>query len=277
VSSFTNPTPNTQSKMPKTASSSKTSSRTTPYQTRSKTRANNNKLDFGYATWSTGVTYDGWAKVADGPKPSPQPHGHGVMSFPNSKEHGFSFGDNTMEAGGKREFDGEFKDGQFVNGTMTWDWGWKYVGEMKGECGDYLPERHGTGSMTWDSYGSWDGIGHTWNRTYSGEWKDDQPTDEGTWSVDDGREILYLLGNSMMCWKNGDTYGDTYNGEVRNGLRHGMGTFNAASDSDHVGTYEGKWENDVRHGHGTLTLNDGSGFTGEWQHDVPIDGTWFRK
>ena len=35
--SFTNATPNTQSKMPKTASSSKTSSRTTPYQTRSKT------------------------------------------------------------------------------------------------------------------------------------------------------------------------------------------------------------------------------------------------
>jgi len=37
VWSFTNATPNTQSKMPKTASSSKTSSRTTPYQTRSKT------------------------------------------------------------------------------------------------------------------------------------------------------------------------------------------------------------------------------------------------
>jgi hypothetical protein len=271
VSSFTNPTPNTQTKMPKTASSSKTSSRTTPYQTRSKTVADNNKLDSGYATWSTGVTYNGWAKVADGPQPSPQPHGHGVMTFPYHKDDHLL---GIMDAGGEREFDGEFKDGQFVKGTMTWVANeCKYIGEMKGRCGDYLPERHGNGSMTWGTHQTWDGISHTWNRTWSGEWKDDQPHGWGTWSVDDGRDISCLLGNSMMCWKNGDTY----NGEVLGTLRHGMGIFNAESDSDHVGTYDGEWEYDVRHGRGTLTLNDGSGFTGEWQHDEPIDGTWFRK
>lgn len=57
--------------------------------------------------------------------------------------------------------------------------------------------------------------------------------------------------------------GDLYDGEWREGKKHGKGRFSFASGS----TYEGEWRDDRRHGEGMLSYSDGDRYQGGWRED----------
>ena len=81
----------------------------------------------------------------------------------------------------------------------------------------------------------------------------------------------------------GDQYG-TYEGEWKDGERHGQGTYDDNAGSVYIGEwkydersgegiqiypdgskYEGQWENDKRNGQGILILPDGQKYEGAWK------------
>jgi uncharacterized membrane protein YhaH (DUF805 family) len=81
----------------------------------------------------------------------------------------------------------------------------------------------------------------------------------------------------------GDQYG-IYEGEWKDGERHGQGTYDDSAGSIYIGEwkhdersgegiqiypdgskYEGQWENDQRSGQGILILSDGEKYDGEWK------------
>ena len=63
----------------------------------------------------------------------------------------------------------------------------------------------------------------------------------------------------------GDLAGAHYEGDWKDGKRHGKGVFESA-DGDR---YQGAWRGDVRHGRGTYTHPAGFTYKGLWQSDMP--------
>ena len=59
------------------------------------------------------------------------------------------------------------------------------------------------------------------------------------------------------------TNGDVYEGEWKNGLHHGQGTYTWSSGKK----YEGEWKDSKKDGQGTMTLNDGSKGIGEFREN----------
>ena len=59
-------------------------------------------------------------------------------------------------------------------------------------------------------------------------------------------------------WDNGRKY----NGEWKNGKRHGEGTYTMSDGSK----YEGQWEDSIPHGEGTYTFADGKIDKGIWKN-----------
>ena len=55
-----------------------------------------------------------------------------------------------------------------------------------------------------------------------------------------------------------------YEGEVKNGVKHGQGTMTYSDGSK----YEGKWKNNLQHGQGTMTYSDGSKYEGKWKNNL---------
>lgn len=122
--------------------------------------------------------------------------------------------------------EGEFKDGEAVNGKVTYANGGIYEGEFaNGYC-------DGKGKMT---YGEESQI-----LEYDGEWKN------GYWS-----------GKGIAKWKNGEIY----DGEWLDSKRNGQGK-ETYTDGN---TYEGEWKDDNRNGYGIYTWADGRIFEGEWK------------
>ena len=62
-----------------------------------------------------------------------------------------------------------------------------------------------------------------------------------------------------------ETYsnGDKYVGDIKNGMRHGVGTYYWIS---HGETYKGKWKKDQPHGKGFQTFKDGTTYEGNWKN-----------
>lgn len=58
--------------------------------------------------------------------------------------------------------------------------------------------------------------------------------------------------------------GNIYDGEWRDDLKHGKGTYTWTGRGD---AYEGQWKDNKRHGRGKLTLTDGSIYNGEWKRN----------
>ena len=74
--------------------------------------------------------------------------------------------------------------------------------------------------------------------------------------------VLYLKKvNGKLGWfENGDDKKHwKYEGEIRNGLAHGQGTYTLPSGRKYVG----EWEDGKIYGHGTLYFADGSVYIGE--------------
>lgn len=66
-----------------------------------------------------------------------------------------------------------------------------------------------------------------------------------------------------MLAQNANSGEGSYDGNYKNGKKHGKGTFIWADGS----RYEGEWRNDMRYGIGTYTWPDGDIYTGEWENN----------
>ena len=66
--------------------------------------------------------------------------------------------------------------------------------------------------------------------------------------------------------------GDVYEGDWKDNLRHGSGTFTCAADGK---IYEGEFADGLKHGRGTLTLPSGDAITGNWDRGHVSGGVEF--
>ena len=72
--------------------------------------------------------------------------------------------------------------------------------------------------------------------------------------------VCFYSGNT---YKNGRTTADIYEGEVKNGLRHGNGTYTFADGKKYIGQFK----EDMYFGTGTLIMPDGSRYAGQFKDD----------
>lgn len=77
-----------------------------------------------------------------------------------------------------------------------------------------------------------------------------------------GEVNRYMLahGKGVMNYHNGSVY----EGEFRNGLRSGAGTYETAEGDKYIGSFR----NDIPEGYGRVSYVDGSRYEGEWAHGV---------
>ena len=77
--------------------------------------------------------------------------------------------------------------------------------------------------------------------------------------------------NSERSGKETFDNGDIYEGEFKNGLKHGKGILTTRNNR----SYEGDWENDKPHGFGINTFPNGKIYTGNFAKGKPVgDGQW---
>eukprot|EP00753_Platysulcus_tardus_P022700 PLAT9916.1.p1 GENE.PLAT9916.1~~PLAT9916.1.p1 ORF type:complete len:705 (+),score=376.39 PLAT9916.1:52-2166(+) len=101
--------------------------------------------------------------------------------------------------------------------------------------------------------------------TYVGQWWKNMMHGEGKYEWADGTtydgsfEHNAVTGRGKLVWPNGNVY----EGDVRNGRRHGVGTFWCAASE---ATYEGEWQDGLRHGKGILFFNAAKTcfYDGDW-------------
>ena len=63
--------------------------------------------------------------------------------------------------------------------------------------------------------------------------------------------------------------GDKYDGEVRNGKRHGHGTYTFGSGEKSGDIYYGEWKDGKYHGQGIFSFRDGQKYFGEFKDGLP--------
>ena len=64
--------------------------------------------------------------------------------------------------------------------------------------------------------------------------------------------------------------GSVYEGEIKDGKRHGRGSWTGPDGKK----YEGEWKDNKRHGRGTYTFSDGAKYEGEYQDGKLWTGTF---
>ena len=120
------------------------------------------------------------------------------------------------------KYDGRFKNGKIIEGTIIYPGNSKYVGKLKNE------KPHGQGKFIFPDgsiyIGDWEnGKSHgngikTWKdgRKYTGEFKNDEPNGEGTYIYSDE---------------------STYRGQFKDGKRHGKGTLTYSNGAAYIGNF----------------------------------------
>ena len=87
------------------------------------------------------------------------------------------------------------------------------------------------------------------------KWADTGVTYDGEFSANE------ISGTGRYVWPDGSVY----EGEVRGGIRHGVGVFSGPGGFP---MYDGQWCEGRRHGSGVLTYSDGGDvYDGEWEND----------
>ena len=61
-----------------------------------------------------------------------------------------------------------------------------------------------------------------------------------------------------------DADGDQYDGEFKDGVRHGQGTSTFVNGDQ----YDGEWKDNKRHGQGTYSYSSGNQYVGEYKDDL---------
>ena len=138
--------------------------------------------------------------------------------------------------------------------------GWFYKGNFESDC------RHGYGKI---SRYNLDGT----YSFYEGLWANDEQNGLGfsgcvTKQSRIAREPLHgNVGNSKTN-KACREKGWTYEGEMLNGLKHGMGKYIFDDRDGHFHSYEGDWIMDKENGQGKYAWNDGSTYEGAWEMGI---------
>ena len=180
-------------------------------------------------------------------------------------------------------YTGTFEDGAFGSGSFDTETafasGGTYVGDiehgLRGGKGVFVWENGDSFSGTWENDQMYDGT-YTFadGRTYKGTFSNNK-YDSGTFSLDasatekgftsfeatftsgelTGFEFVTsdglsydgdITGNASITYKSGNTYV----GEVKNGVRHGDGVFKWKSNSSVTASYDGGWVDGVMSGSG---------------------------
>lgn len=138
------------------------------------------------------------------------------------------------------------------------------------------------------------------NLMYEGEWKRDKEHGRGTLMTSDRKRIIYkgewergrMQGMGVYYYgdrkksKRSSEEGSRYEGEFKENLRHGTGTYVLPDGSSYSGTwreglmsgrglfiwndgsrYDGEWKDGKRHGQGLLVTSDGFQYDGTWVHN----------
>jgi hypothetical protein len=105
---------------------------------------------------------------------------------------------------------------------------------------------------------------------YVGEFKDGEPSGQGTLTSTNGMTYIGELKDSMLNGQGTETWPDgrTYVGEFQNGVAIGRGAFTWADGTKYVG----EWKAGQPNGQGTKTWPDGRKYVGQF-HDWKMDGT----
>ena len=155
-----------------------------------------------------------------------------------SKAHGK--GIKIYESGAR--FDGEWRDGKAVKGTVFWANGDKYEGEF--ENGTY----NGKGVLDYT---------HSYNcrARYEGEFKDGKYNGKGVWTYN----------------------GFRYEGEFKDGKHDGYGVYFYSNGN----RYEGEWKDGEKHGKGSFIYASGTCFDGFFVYGKNsfngMDGAYFFR
>ena len=112
-------------------------------------------------------------------------------------------------------------------------------------------------------------------QVYTGEWQNNKREGKGTLSSSD-YDLSYFDGE----WKDGqfktgkckqiNFNGNTYEGELLDGKKHGDGiahTITTADGKADDSWYHGQYVKDKKEGNGKLTMKNGSIYDGAWLHN----------
>ena len=96
-------------------------------------------------------------------------------------------------------------------------------------------------------------------------------TDENDPSIlnfPDGTQYVGTVKNNRITGEGKYTFknGDTYEGQVVNGLRNGYGIFKSSNNSNNI-IYEGEWKNGLKHGKGKI-IQGNMELEGEWENGI---------
>ena len=135
-----------------------------------------------------------------------------------------------------------------------------------GGCTGGVAEGHGQYSVSPGSnHASYEGAGTLINSKASGHWT-------GEWADGTRYEGEYRdgkrHGRGTYTWPDGDRY----EGQWRDGKRHGRGTLTWKGTGEYAGRegrYEGQWRNSKRHGRGSQTWPVGHRYEGQWRDGKP--------
>jgi hypothetical protein len=162
----------------------------------------------------------------------------------NSEALGFNrFADHRMIDG---VYTGPVKEGvRHGQGRIDWDNGDHYVGNFENGL------RSGHGVMTEPKR----------KRRYEGNWKMSQRHGHGTQSFGNGDHYIGDFANDKFHGR-GEllTSNGKYEGEFRDGLRHGFGIM----AFKHSCRYEGQWSNGRMDGKGLYIWSDSTRYEGQW-------------
>lgn len=176
-------------------------------------------------------------------------NGKGKLTYADGKIYEGYFLDDVINGKGSMLYpDGEHYDGDWVNairsgkGKLSLPDGRKYEGSFS------YNHINGRGKMEYPN-----------GEFYEGDWMEDLRVGNGILIFANGRRYKgtfssdHATGRGTITWPKEKglraliSY-DRYEGEVKDGLRHGIGVMTWADES----VYDGYWADDKRHGHGTL-------------------------
>ena len=124
--------------------------------------------------------------------------------------------------------------------------------------------------------------GYAWDNgdKYEGDWKDGKMHGKGTFIYNHSlgelnEEYKHLKADfrdGKLDWSGRPAtldwsgLGDRYEGEYKDGMKHGEGTYTycSYSDSDRR-EYSGEWKDDKMDGSGKLSFRDNSSYAGDWK------------
>ncbi|KAG7399606.1 hypothetical protein PHYBOEH_008394 [Phytophthora boehmeriae] len=181
----------------------------------------------------------------------------------NGLPHGY--GELVFDAARNIRYEGQFVEGKRAGrGHMHYADGSVYAGDWRDDV------KCGQGVMTWMTVDESENV--TPIERYDGEWENDcqQGFGRHVWLVS-LNSIATPVSPSKISSPSGSPHDKNwYEGEFRDGLRHGNGIFYYANGA----RFEGEWKTNVKEGYGLFFYEDGRVFVGLFRQDRGVEGCY---